>query len=277
MSTVNIHTYASEGGGSVNCFAIESANHLILIDAQRQISQAKKFQEQLRHLGKPIVKIFITHEHPDHHAGIAGFDAAGVPVCASQATVEAIAKDELGFMKLSQQFFGEDVTMPVVTPSERIEDGQEVEIDGLRIRAYDLGPGESFALTAFELVGTGALFCGDLVANGMTPFLFEGRSRLWLEQLRSFSSRFPHIETLYCGHGQPAKAAQLVPHQIEYLERFQTWVRERATNGVLDDAQKAEIRDLVVAAYPGYEPVAEIPAFIENNAAAVAAELAATA
>ncbi|MBC7924119.1 MAG: MBL fold metallo-hydrolase, partial [Bryobacteraceae bacterium] len=258
-------------------FAIETATSLVAVDAQRQIHHAKKFLDQLQTIGKPLVALFITHEHPDHHGGISEYQRRGkegMPVYVTRATAEAIDKDERGFIALGRQILKEDFSGLEGRITNLVNAGDEIEIDGVTIRSHELGPGESSSMSAFEPVRSGVLFCGDLVANRMTPFLFEGRSKRWVEQLKAFPRSFGHVEILYGGHGAPATAKELVSMQLDYIERFRGRVASVQKDGELSDEQKQRIRDAVAQEYPDYEPVAEVPLFVETNAAAVAKEIA---
>jgi glyoxylase-like metal-dependent hydrolase (beta-lactamase superfamily II) len=276
MPSYQIHRYASNGTGSVNTYVVETTNALVVIDGQRQIHHARECLKNYGTSGKPLLAVFITHEHPDHVGGLAEFRNYGgpdMPVHASAATREAVELDGFGFYQLSKQYMGDDFARPEVEDWREVKHGEEITLDGLTYRVHELGPGEAASLTAFELIESAELFCGDLVANRMMPFLMEGRSRPWLAQLHAFAQKFAHIQKLYCGHGDPAPPQELVPKQIEYLERFRSRVESAITNGALPDDKKQEVCHSMESDYPNQVPVAEIPSLMERNAEAIAREL----
>ena len=71
---VKIHTYTSpENGLLVTTQLIELPSQIIAIDAQYGLPHAAEAVEYARSLGKPISRLYVTHEHPDHFFGAATF------------------------------------------------------------------------------------------------------------------------------------------------------------------------------------------------------------
>ena len=267
MSFLAIHRYFKEGIGSVNTYWIETSNGLIVIDGQRELSSARAARERMNNAQKPILAVFLTHPHPDHFGGVGVFSPEGseIPVYGSAQTRESIREDRWELVKASQQLIGEDFPSAVRLPTHLLSDNQAVEIGGLILEPSELGGGEAECMTVLYLPEQRVLFSADLVQHRMTAFLLEGRLDAWLAQLRGLRERYPSVETIYPGHGEPGEAEHLIQEQIDYLEVFRSLLRRG--EDVQTVVHEMERR------YPGYEPVAAIPDLLRQNAKALADQL----
>ena len=108
----------------------------------------------------------------------------------------------------------------------------------------------------------------------MTPFLLEGRTGRWIDQLLRLAAEYPEIETVYPGHGSPEPHA-IIAQQAGYLTTVRDLVGRRlSSGGTLAPADKAAVLEELTALYPGYQPVATLPGLSDLNLDAVAEELA---
>ncbi len=276
-----IHTYASEGVGSVNTHWIEAPEGLIVIDGQRQLSEARRALALMQASGKPIKAIFITHGHPDHVGGLQVFvDAAGagVPIYASELTRRTVAEDAQGFMALAHKILGDDFPAHPLLPTHLLTENEVVQVAGLTLATHEMGAGEAPSLTVITVADSDVLFTGDLVSNRFTPLLTEGHSLAWQQQLVNAPGQFPDVRRGYPGHGQPTDFRELVRLESEYLQLFHDLVKAAMTaDGKLSDEAKATITAAMEARYPNQQVVADIPDLVGLNATAVAQELAAAA
>lgn len=270
-----VHRVAEEGMGSVNSYIIEGAQALVMIDAQRSISAAKRVLEAARAIGKPIEAVLLTHAHPDHYNGLGVFTEAvpGLSVYASATTRAIIAEDRFGYHAATRRALPDDSFETATVPTHTFVDGQELVLGGVTIRAVSLGHGEGEDMTMFVVPEHGWVFTGDLLANGMTPFLLEGRLDDWREQLRVVGPAYPGA-TAFPGHGRRGSLAELVAAQAAYLRDFEDVVRLQLASGEWSEAARSEVVAQIEQRYPGYVPVAAIPELLALNADAVAAALA---
>ena len=71
---VKVHTYtAPEEGLLVTTHLLELPGQIVAIDAQYGLPHAAEVVEYARSLGKPISRLYVTHEQPDHIFGAATF------------------------------------------------------------------------------------------------------------------------------------------------------------------------------------------------------------
>ena len=263
---VKIHTYASPGVGSVNTHWIESPSGIVVIDAQRLLSQARIVLEQIARTGKPVEAVILTHAHPDHVGGLRAFLEAwpDAQVLASQSAVENMVADEGGLLALAKYWLGSD--FDVVVPQRILADQETLSVAGLTLEIRQLGPGEASSVNVAYLESHRALFAADVVFNAMTPYLAERRTRQWLRQIEALRETFPGARTIYPGHGAPGDAELLCRASRLYLTKVRELVQTRM---VENEELTPEVRNALVAEveslYPDYQPVAAIPDLIGLN------------
>ena len=277
---VTIHNYyTSPPFEEIYYYAIETNEGLILVDAGRLLSQARYALESLQELDKPILAILITHPHTDHFGGLPVFvEAAGddVPIYASQITFESIEDDQRGYIENRNEQLGLDFpdSDEIPLPDFIVEDGQQLNIGGINIIAYDFPTNESDTTTTYYLPEEEIMFVGDLVNGEKTPGLFEGNTSNWLNTLRSMQQRFRDLERVYPGHTEPDRPNRLIEAQIDYIETFQSLVRQALQDDEeVDEEEKRNIADEIESLYPDYETSLLLPGLISINIDGVAEEL----
>lgn len=272
---VSVHRHASPGLGSVNSWIIEGPEGLVIVDAQRQLSQAAEVARAAAALNKPVVAVLLTHAHPDHVGGLPALLAAfpAAIVAASAHTAEVMRKDEGGVLALARSFLGDDFAAEMPAPTLILPERGTLDLAGLRIRHAELGPGETVCATLFVVEGSGLAFIGDVAANAFTPWLVEGHSAAWLDQIALTETLLPPGAIAHPGHGAAAEAAMLLAAQRDYLRRFRALVAETAATGRLTPAARAAVLAETERRHPGWPPVAGVPDMPGLNADAVAREL----
>lgn len=192
--SLTIHTYTNPISGFANTTTIfESDSVLVLVDTHFSSELATGFRAYADALDKPIDRVLITHEHPDHVGGIPDV-FADVPTFSSQGVVDAVA--EAG-----------------ITITDSLEPG-EVEIDGVTYRFDVVQDAEAPEQVVITLPDQRIVAIGDLVYNDvhavMTP-AFDN----WIQLLDDIGES--DVELVIPGHGDPGDATT-IDEMVDYLD-----------------------------------------------------------
>ena len=273
----NISRYASPGVGSVNTYWIETANGVVVVDGQRQISQARNVLAEIGKSGKAVLAVLLTHGHPDHYGGLNAFHEAypDAPIYASADTIAVVRDDPHHYGDLARTAFGDDFPAQISWPMTILPKNEPVQVDGLEWTAREFGVGESESATVFCGTGMPTIFVGDIVGNGFVPFLIEGRSALWLDAIDALAAAFPSSAVFSPGHGVPAPASELIAAERAALVAMRDAVMQAiARNGGWSDAARTDALAQVAGRFDGLPVPADIPGLVGLNLDAVAREMA---
>ena len=190
-----IHTYvAPENGVLVTTHIIETENSLVIVDAQfvpAFAAEAKAFADTL---GKPINRLIITHEHPDHFIGAKTFGE--VPIFAPAEAIKFI--QTAGQAVIDSYSMGTEA----VVPEHTITEGREV-IDGLTFEYRLVYGAEGDVNLVILLPEIGTVVAQDIVYNGAYLFVNKKTSTEWrnaVAELKALSG----YDLVLAGHGMPA-------------------------------------------------------------------------
>jgi glyoxylase-like metal-dependent hydrolase (beta-lactamase superfamily II) len=288
-----IHNYASLPPAPVNSWIVESKNGVVVVDTQRQFSEAKNVLKEVENIHKPILGVIFTHPHPDHINGAAALlnGATNVPIYSTQSTFNVLKNDTGGYIALSKQLLPQnEYSKQVVLPNRIVSSGENIIIDGITYHFDDLGIGEADDMMVIYLPLQKLIFTGDIINNHMHPFFAgaispESRSHIsqWIKQIGYLQQKYPDAKILFPGHGPSGVAKTLLDEQLNYLDTFRSLVRqqvqlaptvggERAVANITEEG-KALIKSELQRLYPGYEPVATLPNMLDYNVDALAKEI----
>src|SRR5262245_36646972 len=126
-----IHNFTSTPPAPVNSWIIESRNGVVIIDAQRTLSESNNALDDIRRINKPILGVIITHPHPDPICSTVVLlnSTSNVPIYSTQSTYNIMKNDVGGLIAFAKRLHGNDYPDQVVLPNRIVRSGENVTID----------------------------------------------------------------------------------------------------------------------------------------------------
>ncbi|WP_044872356.1 quinoprotein relay system zinc metallohydrolase 1 [Pseudomonas sp. LFM046] len=218
----------ANGGNIVNTGFIVTEAGVVVIDT----GPSKAYGEAMRRAiavvtDKPVVRVLLTHHHPDHVLGNQAF--ADVPIAALAGTRTLLEEQGEAMAENLYRLVGDWMRgTEVVLPTETLEPGVR-DIGDHRLRLLALR-GHTGADLAVLDERTGVLFAGDLVfyQRALTTPNSPGLGA-WLADLDTLE-RLPW-KTLVPGHGPISQDSAPFAQMRDYLGWLDGLLKEAAGKG----------------------------------------------
>lgn len=236
---VKIHVFISPDAFLSNStWVIEGPNEVVVVDGQFVVPYAQWFRGYVNSLQKPINRIYLSHEHPDHFFGVSGA-FPDVPVYALQATIDFLAQNGEAIRADRAKVYGGFVPDAVVVPQHAVVPGSTEVIDGITFEHLAYHHGEVDTQLVINLPDLGVSIVQDLVYSGGHVYIHNLDSSGWLSILEGFAAG-PY-ELFLAGHGGTADKSEIRANH-DYIAAAVRIAGE--TDGI--EAYKAAL----LAAYP---------------------------
>jgi glyoxylase-like metal-dependent hydrolase (beta-lactamase superfamily II) len=239
----NIHTYtAPEMGARVTTHIIETESGLLLVDGQFLSPFGAEAAAYAASLGKPIDRVILTHDHPDHWYGAEHFDAPLVATATTAALVEEAVSS--GAAEANGANFGDAGPSAFRTAEAAITLGTDT-ILGVNIEFSAYENAEAVENLVMLLPDAKVAILQDMMYNGV--YFFPGVDRQnWIAGLDDIRTKLlaDGYETVLVGHGVPTTVGVL-DNGIEFL----TFLDEQFNTAETGDA----ILQAVLERYPSYQ------------------------
>ncbi|WP_278432976.1 quinoprotein relay system zinc metallohydrolase 1 [Stutzerimonas kunmingensis] len=218
----------ANGGNIVNTGFIVTAAGVVVIDS----GPSRRYGEAMRAAiasvtDRPVIKLLLTHHHPDHVLGNQAF--ADVPIAALAGTTDLLREQGNAMAENMYRLVGDWMRgTEVVLPSETLAPGT-LEIGGRSLRLLSLR-GHTGADLAILDERSGVLFAGDILfyQRALTTPNSPGLD-VWLEDLDTLEA-LPW-KRLVAGHGPVADDAAPFVQMRDYLGWLDGLLREAANGG----------------------------------------------
>ncbi len=218
----------ANGGNIVNTGFIVTAAGVVVIDS----GPSRRYGEAMRAAiasvtDRPVIKLLLTHHHPDHVLGNQAF--ADVPIAALAGTTDLLREQGNAMAENMYRLVGDWMRgTEVVLPSETLAPGT-LEIGGRSLRLLALR-GHTGADLAILDERSGVLFAGDILfyQRALTTPNSPGLD-VWLEDLDTLEA-LPW-KRLVAGHGPVADDAAPFLQMRDYLGWLDGLLRKAANGG----------------------------------------------
>jgi glyoxylase-like metal-dependent hydrolase (beta-lactamase superfamily II) len=185
---------------------IYGARDAVLVDTFLTLDQSSQLADEVAASGKNLTYIYITHGHGDHFFGLGALKQRfpNVRAVATAAVVDRVngqlEPDMLeGFWR--QRFPGQ---IPDEPDRPESLDGASIELEGHALIPIETGYTDTADSTSLHVPSIGLIAAGDVVYNGIHPYLGEStaQTRLqWIDALDKLDAL--NGGTVVAGHKIP--------------------------------------------------------------------------
>ncbi|MGZ3397797.1 MAG: MBL fold metallo-hydrolase [Caulobacteraceae bacterium] len=212
------------------------------IDAGGGPQHARNFIAATRSLGKPIDRIVITHEHPDHIVGLTQFPP-GIDIVAQEETrAQMVKMGKPGtppYWATNPAWGRPGDVNQVILPTTTFHDRMSVWYGDTQVDFLWPGRAHTSGDAIIALPKEKIAFLGDIAFFDVTPLVASGFYADWIKVCDRLIAD-PNIQTIVPGHGPVGGKPQLVEMK-GYLEMIQTEGSKAFKKGVSAGRAAAEM------------------------------------
>lgn len=213
---VRVHTLVAPAELTANsAHVVETADHVLIVDAGNSRDTAEAFRTYVDAIGKPIERVVLSHGHPDHWFGV----ALAFPhdlIWADARTIERIAERGNGdIQRLSAFFPADQIPSEPVVITNTLEAGT-IDLDGVLLDVDVVETAEAPSQVVISIPEAKVLIAQDLVYSDGHLFTGNGSFQEWISVLESFAATTDDEWIVLAGHGMPTTRA-IFAAEIDYL------------------------------------------------------------
>jgi len=219
----------SNGGAIANIVIIATPVGTVLCDCGPSVRFARQLKATAERMtGKPVVRVYLTHLHPDHGLGLAAFDPA--IVAALPGTITDIARDGRGFSDAMYRMLDDWMRgTELAVPGRRIDVDHE-DFGGRSLKLLALA-GHSSADLALLDERSGVLIGGDLLFHNRAPSTPTADLGRWRQSLTTLQA-LPHQGAIP-GHGPYDPAGmEAISQTRDWIDWLEAALPDAVTSGL---------------------------------------------
>ena len=229
MSALRLDVYTGplrelENGGSFSpttSTLVIGQTESVLVDTQYRADDVDQVIGRVVASGTRLTAIYITHAHADHYFGLERIlerfpDARAV--AAPVVAAEIAAGNDTARARWAEMFSGTALDNTAI-PEPLL--GDTLSVDGEVLRAIVVGQADIPNNTVLHIPSIAAVIAGDVIYNGINPFLAESDAdgwRGWLESIAIVAELEPRI--VVAGHKRPELPDEDLVASIEFTRDY---------------------------------------------------------
>jgi quinoprotein relay system zinc metallohydrolase 1 len=217
------------GGAIANITLIDTPAGAVLIDCGPSVRYAAALKATVKTLtGKPVVRVYLTHLHPDHLYASAAFDPA--IVAATPALIAALAVEGRSFIDGMYRLLGDWMRGTEFQAPGAVITMPAENFGGRVLQLLPLAGHSSADLAVFD-ARSGLLIAGDLVFHDRAPATPHADLSAWrasLDRLRAIDHK-----GVIPGHGpfDPTPSAA-IDQTRDWLDWAEAAITQAVINGI---------------------------------------------
>jgi glyoxylase-like metal-dependent hydrolase (beta-lactamase superfamily II) len=237
---------------------IVGPTQVVLFDAQNRMSDGRRVAERIAATGRRLTAIFLSHPDEDHFFGALAIleRFPGTPVYMAPAGLEEFHRVADGYRTQLEPRMGAEAPDSLIHPEALPPGGLSVDGERLEVIADLQGDVLTPANSAIWIPSLGAVLAGDIVFNGVHPYLAastEASRQAWRQSLDRLIALKPEI--VVAGHKASAELPD-TPASLQfmqgYLDDFEAALRGSPNLQGMVNTLRAKYPDLHVAMLLGY-------------------------
>lgn len=229
----------SNGGAIANITILKTSAGTVLVDCGPSLRYGQQLRIVAEKLtGQPVVRVYMTHLHPDHIYGAGAFDRA--VLAATPALAQSLQTLGPSFSDGMYRLLGDWMRGTEFTAPGTILTGDHEVFGDRRLDLHPLA-GHSAADLAIVDRATGTLIAGDLVFHDRAPSTPHADIATWLTSLDRLGSL--DRDRVIPGHGpiDPTPDAA-----IAQTRDWLVWLRDTLTRAVADGLDPVEAGNVAI-------------------------------
>jgi glyoxylase-like metal-dependent hydrolase (beta-lactamase superfamily II) len=202
---------------------VHGPTEMALVDAQYVDSDVRELIARIDASGRRLTTIYVTHAHADHYFGIATLleRYPHAKAVALPAVAREIAEGNDTARKQWREWFDGKAIDNTRLP-EPLDDGK-FTVDGVELVATEIGQADIAHNTVLHIPAIDAVIAGDIVYNGIHPFLAASTRQDWPHWIASLDKVAQLRPTRVVGGHKRAElpdAAATIDETRQYIVDF---------------------------------------------------------